>query len=74
MIIYHRTKAEFRKDVFEDRIAVIVEEELYKKTSKRTSDNEFRAFRNSLGFMERVLNASQSNIIFLIQPKESTSL
>lgn len=34
MIIYHRTKAEFRKDVFEDRIAVIVEEELYKKTSK----------------------------------------
>lgn len=56
MIIYHRTKAEFRKDVFEDRIAVIVEEELYKKTSKRTSDNEFRAFRNSLGFMERVLN------------------
>lgn len=38
MIIYHRTKAEFRKDVFEDRIAVIVEEELYKKTSKRTSD------------------------------------
>ena len=56
MIIYHRTKAEFRKDVFEDRIAVIVEEELYKKTSKRTSANEFRAFRNSLGFMERVLN------------------
>ena len=34
MIIYHRTKAEFRKDVFEDRIAVIVEEELYKKHQK----------------------------------------
>ncbi len=57
MIIYQATKADFAEDVLEDRIELKIHE-FFKKhlDRKRTTDGEIRSWRNSMQFMDRVLN------------------
>ncbi|MBR4765760.1 MAG: DUF2075 domain-containing protein [Clostridia bacterium] len=59
MIIYSGTKQNFIDDVVNDRIANQIEELIYKKMGKRTMNNEFRSWDNSLQYMEKVLNDSE---------------
>ena len=59
MIIYSGTKQNFIDDVVNDRIANQIEELIYQKMGKRTVDNEFKSWENSLQYMEKVLNDNE---------------
>ena len=56
MIIYSGTKSDFLAAVEADSIATEVEDNIYKKMHRHTSQNEFRSFENSLTYMYKVLN------------------
>ncbi|MDN4165067.1 DUF2075 domain-containing protein [Cytophagales bacterium LB-30] len=56
MIIYQRTKEEFSKDILTNEIDKIIAKQIKAKTGKETSPNEIISFKNSLGFIDRVLN------------------
>ena len=56
MIIYSGTKKEFMHSVDEDSIAVKIQYTMMVKMGRRPSDNEFRAWNNSLEYMYKVLN------------------
>ena len=58
MIIYSGTKSDFLAAVEADSIATEVEDNIYKKMHRHTSQNEFRSFENSLTYMYKVLNLS----------------
>lgn len=56
MIIYSGTKKEFMHSVDEDSIAAEIQYTMMVKMGRRPSDNEFRAWNNSLEYMYKVLN------------------
>jgi uncharacterized protein len=56
MIIYHSTKADFGNDVLSNAIDKIIVQQIKAKTGKDTAPNEITSFKNSLGFMDRILN------------------
>lgn len=56
MIIYQKTKEDFSNDVLTNEIDKIITRQIKLKTGKETSPNEITAFKNSLGFMDRILN------------------
>jgi DUF2075 family protein len=56
MIIYQRSKIDFSNDVLTNEIDKIIAKQIKAKTGKDTSPNEITSFKNSLGFMDRVLN------------------
>ncbi|MFV0197820.1 DUF2075 domain-containing protein [Empedobacter falsenii] len=55
MIVYHRTKQEFNNDVLTNDIDNIILNALIEKTGKRVGEAELTSFRNSLGYMDRIL-------------------
>lgn len=56
MIVYDGTKTDFLRSVEQDTIAYEIEENIYIKMNKRTAQNEFRSWENSLEYMYKVLN------------------
>ncbi len=56
MIVYSGLKSDFLNAVDRDSIAVEIEETIYQKMHRRTAQNEFRAWENSLEYMYKVLN------------------
>ena len=60
MIVYSGLKSDFMLAVEQDSIATEIEENIYNKMHKRTAQNEFRAWENSLEYMYKVLNDNTS--------------
>ena len=56
MIVYSGIKREFLTAVEQDSIAAEIEENIYNKMHRRTAQNEFRSWENSLEYMYKVLN------------------
>lgn len=56
MIVYSGLKSDFLNAVEQDSIAAEIEENIYSKMHRRTTQNEFRSWENSLEYMYKVLN------------------
>lgn len=56
MIIYQRTKEDFSNDVLTNAIDKIITKQIKDKTGKDIGASEMNSFKNSLGFMDRVLH------------------
>ncbi len=56
MIVYSGLKSEFLTAVEQDSIATEIGENIYNKMHRRTTQNEFRSWENSLEYMYKVLN------------------
>lgn len=56
MIVYSGIKRDFLTAVEQDSIAAEIEENIYNKMHRRTGQNEFRSWENSLEYMYKVLN------------------
>ena len=56
MIVYSGIKKDFLTAVEQDSIAAEIEENIYTKMHRRTAQNEFRSWENSLEYMYKVLN------------------
>lgn len=56
MIVYSGLKNDFLYAVEQDSIAMEIEEKIYSKMHRRTAQNEFRSWENSLEYMYKVLN------------------
>ena len=56
MIIYEGTKSDFHKDVRDDIIDKRIRKQFYEKLQREVSPNEERSWRNSMGFVDRVLD------------------
>lgn len=59
MIVYLATKSEFRSDIDSNRIDEKVHAEFTRKLGKSVSEAELKSWRNSLPFMDRVLNDAE---------------
>lgn len=59
MIVYQKTKSEFREDVFSNNVETIIQEQVLKKLGKRTGQPEINSWRNSMQYMDRVLGDKQ---------------
>lgn len=59
MIVYQATKAQFNNDVFTNNIDNIILNEFEKKLQKSTSLSEQRSWKESMTFMDRILNTSE---------------
>lgn len=55
MIIYQSDKKQFIDNVFTNKIDEIINDQYFAKLGRRFGPGEMRAFRNSLGFMDRIL-------------------
>jgi len=55
MIVYEGVKSDFLRSVENDSIAEEIEENIYKKMKRRTVQNEFRSWENSLVYMYKIL-------------------
>ena len=58
MIIYKATKKQFVDDVFRDVIADNIDHAFFEHLGRHTSSNEFRSWRNSMQYMQMVVNTS----------------
>jgi len=58
MIVYQATKAEFSDDVLADKIELKIHDFFKKHLNKSTSKQEIISWKNSLQYMDRVLNDS----------------
>jgi DUF2075 family protein len=56
MIVYQATKASFSEDVLQDRIELKILEFFRKHLNRNTSQPEINSWRNSMQYMDRVLN------------------
>jgi len=56
MIVYQATKGEFSDDVLSDTIELKIHESFRKQLNKGTSKQEIASWKNSLQYMDRVLN------------------
>lgn len=59
MIVYHATKAEFSDDVLADAIETKIHDFFKKHLNKSTSRQEIVSWKNSLQYMDRVLNDNE---------------
>lgn len=59
MIVYSGIKRDFLTAVEQDSIAAEIEENIYNKMHRRTAQNEFRSWENSLEYMYKVLNDNE---------------
>jgi DUF2075 family protein len=59
MIIYHATKKQFIKDVFDDTIADNIDNAFFAHLGRHTSPNEMRSWKNSMQYMYRVMDTKQ---------------
>jgi hypothetical protein len=55
MIVYHADKHQFLMDVDTNRIDEIIYERFQERLGQRTSESELRSWRESLGYMHRIL-------------------
>ncbi|MEN9445945.1 MAG: hypothetical protein RL728_457 [Bacteroidota bacterium] len=55
MIVYQRTKQSFNDDILTNEIENIIAKNIKAKTGRDTSRNEILSFKNSLGYMDRIL-------------------
>ncbi|ANE53136.1 DUF2075 domain-containing protein [Flavisolibacter tropicus] len=55
MIVYQNTKEDFSNDILTNEIDRIIATQIKQKTGKEVAPNELKAFKNSLGFMDKVL-------------------
>jgi DUF2075 family protein len=55
MIVYQKTKEDFSNDVLTNNIEGIIKNEFKQKTGKDVASSEIYAFKNSLGYMDKVL-------------------
>ena len=56
MIVYSGLKSDFLSAVEQDSIASEIEENIYNKMHRRSAQNEFRSWENSLEYMYKVMN------------------
>jgi uncharacterized protein len=56
MIVYQKTKEDFSNDVLTNDIDKIIIKQLKLRTGKNVGPSEIASFKNSLGFMDRVLH------------------
>jgi hypothetical protein len=56
MIVYQATKADFAEDVLTDRIELKIHEFFKRHLYHRTSPNEITSWKNSMMYMDKVLN------------------
>lgn len=56
MIVYQATKAEFSDDVLSDSIEIKIHAFFKKHLNQSTSKQEILSWKNSLQYMDRVLN------------------
>ena len=59
MIVYHATKRQFLKDVFDDTIADNIDDAFFAHLGRHTSPNEKRSWKNSMQYMYRVMDTPQ---------------
>lgn len=59
MIVYQKTKAEFLDDVFSNNVENIIQERVLAKLGRKTGQSEINSWRNSMQYMDRVLNDGQ---------------
>lgn len=59
MIVYSGLKSDFLTAVEQDTIATEIEDNIYNKMHRRTAQNEFRSWENSLEYMYKVLTDSE---------------
>ena len=59
MIVYEGNKTEFLNSVLNDTIASEIEDTIYRKMKKRTVQNEFRSWQNSMQYMYKVINDTE---------------
>ena len=55
MLVYSSTKSGFIKDVRENRIEEIIQNEVRRKLNRNSANNEIKSWKNSLDYMFRVL-------------------
>lgn len=58
MIVYSGLKSDFLTAVEQDSIAAEIEENIYNKMHRKSAQNEFRSWENSLEYMYKVMNDS----------------
>ncbi len=56
MIVYSGLKSDFLTAVEQDSIAAEIEENIYNKMHRKSAQNEFRSWENSLEYMYKVMN------------------
>ena len=56
MIVYSGLKSDFLTAVEQDLIAAEIEENIYNKMHRKSAQNEFRSWENSLEYMYKVMN------------------
>lgn len=59
MIVYSSSVAEFKEAVDDNRIALNIEAAFKEKLGKRPAPSEWRAWNNSMQYMERILRNSK---------------
>ncbi|MBV7529792.1 DUF2075 domain-containing protein [Chitinophaga sp. sic0106] len=59
MIIYRETKKGFSRDMLTNNIENIIADQIKEKTGKSVAANEQSIYKQSLGFMDRLLNDSE---------------
>ncbi|RSK47475.1 DUF2075 domain-containing protein [Hymenobacter rigui] len=59
MIVYQKSKAEFRSDVFSNDIETVIQQAVLKKLGHKTGQSEINSWRNSMQYMDRVLSDAQ---------------
>lgn len=59
MIVYNKTKEDFSNDVLTNEIEKIIERHLIRITGRKVAKNELMSFRNSLSFMDKVLQDNE---------------
>ena len=55
MIVYQKSKVEFRDDVFSNNVEGIIQAQVLQKLGHRTGQAEINSWRNSMQYMDRVL-------------------
>ncbi|MCH2065227.1 MAG: hypothetical protein MK194_16055, partial [Roseibacillus sp.] len=59
MIVYLATKDQFRSDIFSNRIEEKILAEFTRTLGKRVGEGELRSWRNSLPYMDRILEDTE---------------
>lgn len=59
MIIYNGTKLSFQESVMDQEIADILRDNVYQKMHRKTPENEFNSWKNSMMYMYMVLNSQK---------------
>ncbi|MBP3890814.1 MAG: DUF2075 domain-containing protein [Solobacterium sp.] len=59
MIIYNGTKLSFTESVIDQRIADILNEAVYEKMHRHTSQSELESWKNSMNYMQMVLSDTE---------------